>query len=113
MKARTRRDRVRYGVERMNRLQKMINGAIWLAIGILGLYILSYGVRGRTLPRLGYTVKKILMNMEGNIQNAAAKCLYPGLAFAAGSYEKAGSIDELLIREAAGIFPLFSFDFSS
>lgn len=87
----------------------MINGAIWLAIVILGLYILSYGVKGRTLPRLGYTVKKILMNMEGNLQNTAAKCLYPGLAFAAGGYEKAGSIDEMLIREAAGIFPLFSF----
>ncbi len=95
--------------EKMDRLQKIINGAAWLAIAALGLYILGYGVRGRALPKIGYAVKKVLTNAEGTLQNAAAKCLYPGLAFAAGDRGTAASLEELLIQEAAEVFPLFSF----
>ena len=98
-----------WGEKGMNRLQKIINGAAWIAIAALGLYILGYGVRGRTLPKLGYAVRKVLTNAEGTLQNAAAKCLYPGLAYAAGADGTAASLDELLIREAAELFPLFSF----
>lgn len=93
----------------MNRLHKIINGIVWLIIGALGLYILGYGIRGRTLSRAGYACMKILTNAEGSLQNAAAKCLYPGLAFAAGESEASSGFDETLIRKAMGIFPLFSF----
>ena len=98
-----------WGEKGMNRLQKIINGAAWIAIAALGLYILGYGVRGRTLPKLGYAVRKVLTNAEGTLQNAAAKCLYPGLAYAAGADGTAASLDELLIREAAELFPPFFF----
>ena len=93
----------------MNRLQKIVNGVIWLIIGILGLYILSYGVKGKSLSKAAFACMKILTNAEGSLQNAAAECLYPGLAFAAGKQEASSGFDEFLIREAMGVFPLFAF----
>ena len=93
----------------MNRLQKIVNGVIWLIIGILGLYILSYGMKGRSLSKAAFACMKILTNAEGSLQNAAAECLYPGLAFAAGEQKTSAGFDEFLIREAMGVFPLFAF----
>lgn len=93
----------------MNRLQKIVNGVIWLVIGILGLYILSYGMKGRSLSKAAFACVKILTNAEGSLQNAAAECLYPGLAFAAGEPKSSSGFDEFLIREAMGVFPLFAF----
>lgn len=93
----------------MNRLQKIINGIVWLVIGILGLYILGYGIKGQSFSKAAYACMKVLTNVEGDLQNAAAKCLYPGLAFVAGEPRSSASFDEFLIRKAMGIFPLFSF----
>ncbi|HIT66978.1 MAG TPA: stage II sporulation protein P [Candidatus Merdisoma merdipullorum] len=93
----------------MNRLQKIINGIVWLVIGILGLYILGYGIKGQSFSKAAYACMKVLTNAEGDLQNAAAKCLYPGLAFVAGEPRSSASFDEFLIRKAMGIFPLFSF----
>ena len=91
----------------MNQLQKIINGIVWLVIGILGLYILGYGIKGQSFSKAAYACMKVLTNAEGDLQNAAAKCLYPGLAFVAGEPRSSASFDEFLIRKAMGIFPLF------
>ena len=93
----------------MNRLQKIINGIVWLIIGILGVYILGYGIKGQSLSKAAYTCMKVLTGAEGSLQNAAAECLYPGLAFVAGEPRTSSGFDEFLIRKAMGIFPLFSF----
>lgn len=93
----------------MKELQKIVNMVIWLVIGILGFYILSFGVKGRSFSRAAYACAKLLTNAEGSLQNTAAEFLYPGLAFAAGEPRTSSSFDEFLIRNAMGIFPLFSF----
>ncbi len=93
----------------MNRLQKTVNGILWAIIGVLGIYILSAGIQGQSFSRAAYACVKVLINAEGEMQKAAAKSLYPGLAFVAGDRELSTSLEEFLIRQAAGIFPLYTF----
>ena len=68
----------------MNRLQKIINGIVWLIIGILGVYILGYGIKGQSLSKAAYTCMKVGTGREGSLQNAAAESHYSGLAMVDG-----------------------------
>ncbi len=78
-------------------------------IGVLGIYILGYGVKGQSFSRAAWACTRILTNAEGELQKTAAKTIYPGLAFTAGDRELSTSFEEFLIRRAAEIFPLYPF----
>ncbi len=93
----------------MNRVQKALNAAVWVLIGVLGIYILGYGVKGQSFSRAAWACTRILTNAEGELQKTAAKTIYPGLAFTAGDRELSSSFEEFLIRKAAEIFPLYPF----
>lgn len=93
----------------MSRLQKTLNVVVWGLITVLGVYILGYGVKGQSFSRAVFACTKVLTNAEGELQKAAARTIYPGLAFTAGDRELSSSFEEFLIRQALGIFPLYSF----
>lgn len=93
----------------MNRLQKALNVMVWVLIGVLGIYILSYGVGGQSFSRAAYACAKVLTNAEGQLQRTASESLYPGLVFVAGERKMSSSFEEFLIRKAVGIFPLYPF----
>ncbi len=93
----------------MSRLQKVLNTIVWVIIGILGIYILGYGMKGQSFAKAAYACVKALTNSEGSIKRAAEKSLYPGLAYMAGDREPSYSLEEFLIKKAAGIFPLYSY----
>ena len=93
----------------MSRLHKILNGIVWGIIGILGVYILGYGVKGQSFAKAAYACVRVLANQEGSIQRAAEKALYPGFAFLAGERELSYSLEEFLLRKAVGVFPLYSF----
>ena len=92
----------------MSRLHKVMNTIVWVIIGVLGIYILGYGMKGQSFAKAAYACVKALTNSEGSIRKAAEKSLYPGLAFMAGDREPSYSFEEFLIRQAAGLFPLYS-----
>ena len=71
----------------MSRLQKVLNTIVWVIIGILGIYILGYGMKGQSFAKAAYACVKALTNSEGSIKRAAEKSLYPGLAYMAGDRE--------------------------
>lgn len=89
----------------MSRLHKVMNTIVWVIIGVLGIYILGYGMKGQSFAKAAYACVKALTNSEGSIRKAAEKSLYPGLAFMAGDREPSYSFEEFLIRQAAGLFP--------
>lgn len=93
----------------MSRLHKVMNTIVWVIIGVLGIYILGYGMKGQSFAKAAYACVKALTNSEGSIRKAAEKSLYPGLAFMAGDREPSYSFEEFLIRQAAGLFPLYSY----
>lgn len=93
----------------MNRLQKALNVMVWVLIGVLGIYILSYGVGRQSFSRAAYACAKVLTNAEGQLQRTASESLYPGLVFVAGERKMSSSFEEFLIRKAVGIFPLYPF----
>ena len=93
----------------MSRLHKVLNTIVWVIIGILGIYILGYGMKGQSFAKAAYACVKALTNSEGSIKRAAEKSLYPGLAYMAGDREPSYSLEEFLIKKAAGIFPLYSY----
>lgn len=82
---------------------------VWVLIGVLGIYILSYGVGGQSFSRAAYACAKVLTNAEGQLQRTASESLYPGLVFVAGERKMSSSFEEFLIRKAVGIFPLYPF----
>ena len=82
---------------------------VWVLIGVLGIYILSYGVGGQPFSRAAYACAKVLTNAEGQLQRTASESLYPGLVFVAGERKMSSSFEEFLIRKAVGIFPLYPF----
>jgi len=93
----------------MNRLQKVLHIIVWIIIGVLGMYILGYGIKGQSFSKAAYACGKLLLNLEGELTKTAAESLYPGLAFAAGDRQLSSSFEEFLIRKAADIFPFYSF----
>lgn len=93
----------------MSRLHKSVNAIVWGIIGVLGIYILGYGVKGQSFAKAAYACVKVLTNQEGTLQRAAEKSLYPGFTFAAGDRKLSYSFEEFLLRKAVGIFPLYSF----
>ena len=93
----------------MSRLHKVMNTIVWVIIGVLGIYILGYGMKGQSFAKAAYACVKALTNSEGSIRKAAEKSLYPGLAFMAGDREPSYSFEEFLIRQAARLFPLYSY----
>ena len=93
----------------MNRLQKILQLMVWGIIGVLGLYILGYGMKGQPFSKAAYACVKVLTNVEGSLQRSASESLYPGLCFAAGERKLSSSFEEYLIQKAAGIFPLYPF----
>lgn len=93
----------------MNRLQKTVNVVVWILIGILGVYILSYGVRGRTLKKAGLACRTMLTGAQGSLERAAVETLYPGLVYTAGGGRATAGPTEFLLRRAVGIFPVYSF----
>lgn len=82
---------------------------VWVLIGVLGIYILSYGVGRQSFSRAAYACAKVLTNAEGQLQRTASESLYPGLVFVAGERKMSSSFEEFLIRKAVGIFPLYPF----
>lgn len=93
----------------MNRLQKTVNLVVWILIGILGIYILSFGVRGKSLPRAAWACAKTLTGVQGALQRAAAETLYPGLVYTAGEEEAYSGPTEFLLRKAMDLFPVYGF----
>lgn len=93
----------------MSRLHKVLNTIVWGMIGILGIYILGYGMKGQSFAKAAYACVKVLTGSEGSISRAAEKTLYPGLAYAAGDRELSYSFEELLIRKAACLFPMYCY----
>lgn len=93
----------------MNRLQRALNVMVWVMIGVLGIYILSYGVKRQSFLKAAYACVKVLTNAEGQLQRTASESLYPGLCFVAGERKVSSSLEEFLIQRAAGIFPLYTF----
>jgi stage II sporulation protein P len=93
----------------MSRLHKVLNTIVWVIIGILGIYILGYGMKGQSFAKAAYACMKALTGSENGLRRAAEKSLYPGLAYMAGDREPSYTLEELLIRKAAGIFPLYSY----
>lgn len=93
----------------MSRLSKILNTIVWGIIGVLGIYILGYGVKGQSFAKAAYACVKVLTNGEGSLQRAAEKSLYPGFSFIAGDRELSYSFEEFLLRKAVGLFPLYTF----
>lgn len=93
----------------MSRLHKVLNTIVWVVIGVLGIYILGYGMKGQSFSKAAYACVKALTGSEGGFRKAAEKTLYPGLTYMAGDKELSYSFEELLIRKAVGLFPLYSY----
>lgn len=93
----------------MSRLKKAVNTIIWVVIAVLGIYILSYGMKGQPFEKAAYACGRLLRSGEGGLERAASKTLYPALVYVAGERRLSASFEEFLIEKAAGIFPLFSF----
>ena len=89
----------------MSRLHKVLNAIVWVMIGVLGIYILGYGMKGQSFAKAAYACAKALTGSEGGIRRAAEKTLYPGLAYVAGDRDPSYSFEEFLIRKAAQLFP--------
>ena len=93
----------------MSRLHRILNGIVWGIIGILGIYILGYGVKGQSFAKAAYACVRVLRNGEGSLTRAAERALYPGFSFLAGDRELSYSLEEFVLRKAVGIFPMYSF----
>ena len=93
----------------MSRLNKVLNAIVWVMIGVLGIYILGYGMKGQSFTKAAYACAKALTGSEGNLRRAAEKTLYPGLAYMAGDREPSYSFEEFLIRKAVQLFPMYSY----
>lgn len=92
------------------KIGKAINGLVWLLIVGMGLYILCSSVRVRPLRKLSYIWKAGLLEMEGDLQRAATKTLYPALVYtASGGGAKADSLEEWVLERAVSIIPLYGF----
>lgn len=93
----------------MSRLNKVLNAIVWVMIGVLGIYILGYGMKGQSFTKAAYACVKALTGSEGSLRRAAEKTLYPGLAYMAGDREPSYSFEEFLIRKAVQLFPMYSY----
>lgn len=93
----------------MSRLHKVLNAIVWVMIGVLGIYILGYGMKGQSFTKAAYACAKALTGSEGGIRRAAEKTLYPGLAYVAGDRDPSYSFEEFLIRKAAQLFPMYTY----
>lgn len=93
----------------MSRLHKGLNTIVWIVIGVLGIYILGYGMKGQSFTKAAYACAKALTGSEGGLRRAAEKTLYPGLIYVAGDREPSYSFEEFLIRKAVGLFPMYSY----
>ncbi len=93
----------------MSRLNKVLNAIVWVMIGVLGIYILGYGMKGQSFTKAAYACAKALTGSEGGIRRAAEKTLYPGLAYVAGDRDPSYSFEEFLIRKAVQLFPMYSY----
>ena len=93
----------------MSRLHKVLNAIVWVMIGVLGIYILGYGMKGQSFTKAAYACAKALTGSEGGIRRAAEKTLYPGLAYVAGDRDPSYSSEEFLIRKAAQLFPMYTY----
>ena len=89
---------------------KVVNGAVWLLIGSMGIYILGNAISGRPGRKATFFGKALLSRTELSVQRAAAESLYPALTYVAGGREtQAESVEEWVLQQAVGIFPLYSF----
>ena len=93
----------------MSRLHKVLTAIVWVMIGVLGIYILGYGMKGQSFTKAAYACAKALTGSEGGIRRAAEKTLYPGLAYVAGDRDPSYSFEEFLIRKAAQLFPMYTY----
>jgi stage II sporulation protein P len=93
----------------MKRAKKAGNLLVWIVIAVLGIYILGHSIRGQSVKKAAYACVKLLTGSEGQLEKAAAVSIYPGLAFTAGDRQLSSGFEEFLIRQAVGIFPLYSF----
>lgn len=93
----------------MSRLNKVLNAIVWIMIGVLGIYILGYGMKGQSFTKAAYACAKALTGSEGGLRKAAEKTLYPGLAYVAGDREPSYSFEEFLIRKAVQLFPMYTY----
>ena len=92
------------------KIGKVINSLVWLLIAGMGFYILSSGSRVRPLRKISYLWKVSLLEIEGDLQRAAGKTLYPALVYTAfGGRTKAESLEEWVLERAISSVPLYGF----
>ena len=59
----------------MSRLHKVMNTIVWVIIGVLGIYILGYGMKGQSFAKAAYACMKALTGSENGLRRAAEKSL--------------------------------------